>query len=102
MSVSPHDRGELKKNRLLSHPLIRRSESDPCRKSFLLLRIIIQAVSRREFLLLSAVVIRYQQRMKLDALKQFSRLRNVLVTERTALEKRLGQINDLLGPTSTR
>jgi len=39
--------------------------------------------------------------MKLDSLKQFSRLRNTLAQERTALEERLGQINDLLGPLST-
>jgi hypothetical protein len=35
--------------------------------------------------------------MKLDALKQYSRLRNALIEERSALEKRLSQINEILG-----
>ena len=37
--------------------------------------------------------------MKLDALKQYSRLRNALIEGRSELEKRLSQINDILGPS---
>lgn len=36
--------------------------------------------------------------MKLDALKQFSRLRDTLLHERTLLEERLAQINAIVGP----
>jgi hypothetical protein len=35
--------------------------------------------------------------MKIDTLKQFSKLRDSLVAERSKLEKRLAQINGLLG-----
>jgi hypothetical protein len=36
--------------------------------------------------------------MKIDALKQFSKLRNALLQERSHLEQRLSQINALVGP----
>jgi hypothetical protein len=39
----------------------------------------------------------YLQGMKIDTLKQFSKLRDSLVAERSKLEKRLAQINGLLG-----
>src|SRR5262245_1718871 len=39
-----------------------------------------------------------QHPMKIDALKQFSKLRNALLQERSHLEQRLSQINALIGP----
>src|SRR5262245_1447904 len=36
--------------------------------------------------------------MKRDALKQFSKLRTALLTERTRLQHRLDELNSLLGP----
>lgn len=39
--------------------------------------------------------------MKIDALKQFSRLRDTLLQERTNLEDRLAKINELLGSAVT-
>lgn len=48
------------------------------------------------------MVIEYQEPMKPDALKQFSRLRDALIEERSVLERRLSQINDTLGLASAR
>jgi len=39
-----------------------------------------------------------QYPMKIDTLKQFSKLRNALLQERSQLEQRLSQINALIGP----
>ena len=47
-------------------------------------------------------IIPYEQLMKRDSLKQFSRLRSALAEERTLLENRLARINNLLGPFPTR
>ena len=43
----------------------------------------------------------YSRPMKLDALKQFSQLRNTLLQERADLEDRLARISELLGPAAT-